>query len=132
MGGFVADCCAASCAFVNYNVAALCVRFGFDWTEYAAAFICSVTGIDIYVKRTEAEGTMVARCVAEREHLFAAILADEAAIVFCKAFVFHTFTLFSNTEFREDIRDDRFGYGSAVQFGNGCKRALDIRGCRIG
>ena len=48
------------------DVAALGVRLGTDGTQGPATLVCSVSGVDIYVQRIEAKGTMVARGVAER------------------------------------------------------------------
>ena len=57
--------------------------------HFSAAFRGAVTGIDVQVKRPEAEGAMVAGAVAERLYLPSAIGADKGGVIFCKAFLFH-------------------------------------------
>jgi len=98
VGGFVADCRAATLAFMDYYISALGVGLGFYRTENSAAFVCSVAGVYIDVERAKAEGAVVARGVAEWQNLLAAIFADKAVIVFCKAFRFHNYFPTQNFE----------------------------------
>lgn len=58
--------------------------------ENTAAIVGSVTGVDIYVQRTEAEGAVVARRIAERQYLLAAVFANKALVVLFKSLFFHT------------------------------------------
>ena len=72
--------------------------------EYSAAFVCSITGVDIHVQRAKAERTMVSRGIAKGQYLLAAILADKACIVFCKSFSFHHDLTFRHRTFRIYLR----------------------------
>ena len=94
VGGFVARDFATTVTAVNEDIAALGVRKGADGAENTATGIGAVTGENVYVQGAEAEGAMVARGVAEREHLFATVLAGEAAIVFLKSFLLHSVSPF--------------------------------------
>ena len=78
MGRLVAHYGAAFVTAVDDDISALGVRLRFDRAKNSAAFVRSVTGVNIDMKRAKAEGAMVARRIAERKHLLAAILADEA------------------------------------------------------
>jgi len=49
VGGFVADDSAASVAFMDYYIAALCVGLGFYRAEDTAALVRSVAGVYIDV-----------------------------------------------------------------------------------
>jgi len=80
---------AASVASVRDDISALRVGLCFDGAENTAARVRSVARIYVHVKRAEAEWTVVSRGVAEGKHRLSAVLADEAAIVFCKSFIFH-------------------------------------------
>ena len=70
-------------------VAVLDVGLGADGLELTAAGIGAVAGVDIDMKRPQTEGTVIARGVAERQDLFSAMRANKAVIVFCKSFLFH-------------------------------------------
>ena len=93
MSGFVSDYSTASVTLVNYYVTLFRVRLCFDRSENSAAIICPVAGVYINVQGTEAERAMIARCVAERQNLASAVLADKTVIVFCKSLVFHVVPL---------------------------------------
>ena len=89
VGGFIARDFATTVTAVNENITALGVGKRADWAENATTGIGAVTRENVYVQRAETEGTVIARGVAEREHLFATVLAGEAAIVFLKSFLLH-------------------------------------------
>ena len=80
---------AAFVAAVDNYISAFSVGFGFYRAKNSAAAVSSVTRVNVYMQRREAEGTMVSRGVTERENFFAAIYTDEAGIVFLKSLVFH-------------------------------------------
>ena len=94
---FVSDGLAAFFAAVDDDIALLRVGHSTDWAEYSAAFVGSVAGIHVNVKRRKTEGAVISRGVSEREHLASAIFADKARIVLFKAFFFHK--SFTYTEF---------------------------------
>ena len=98
VSGFVARDLAATVTAVYEYITAFGVGNGADGAQNAAAGILTVAGVDVHVKRAKAEGAMVARGVAERKHLFAAVLADKAAIVFLKSFLFHCYFPTQNFE----------------------------------
>lgn len=82
VGGLVADGCAATVTSVYDDVALLGVGLGLHGAENSAAGVCPVAGVDVNVERAKAERAMIARGVAEGQDLFAAVLADEAFILF--------------------------------------------------
>ena len=108
----VTDGSTAPLTAMNDYVALLRVGERLHRTEYTSAGVCSVSRIYINVKGAETEWAVIARGVAEREHLLAAALTDEALIVFLKSFIFHKASqgLFSYAEFRENVCSDVLGY----------------------
>jgi hypothetical protein len=76
-------------AFMNYDKAALRVGLGSDWAQKPSAIVCSVTRININVKRPKAKGTVISRACTHRQHLLAAVTADKGFILFGKSFLFH-------------------------------------------
>ena len=89
VGGTVAHRLTAFFAAVDYDVTALCVRQRLYGAENTAAVVCSVARVYVNVQGAETERTVISRGISEREHLFAAVLADEACVVFLKALFFH-------------------------------------------
>ena len=85
----ISDDGAAFVTAVDDDVALLGVGLCLDGAENTAAGVGSVAGVDIYMQRAQAEGTMVSRGVAEGQNLLATAFADEAVVVFGKSFVFH-------------------------------------------
>ena len=98
MGGFVADCLPASVASVNYDIATLCIGKCSYRAKDTATTVCSVTGVYVHVKRTEAERAVIARGVSEGQNLFAAVFAYKAVIIFRKTFCFHSYFPTQNFE----------------------------------
>lgn len=82
VGGLVADNLAALFTLVDYDISAAWVGKCLYRTENSAAGVHSVTGIYVYVKRTKAEGTVIARGVSKRKYLLATAFADKSVIVF--------------------------------------------------
>ena len=78
--------------FMYDNVALLGIGLCLDRSENSATVVGSVAGVYIDVQRAEAEGTVISRGVAERQHFFSAILAYKSAVVFCESFVFHIYS----------------------------------------
>ena len=87
---FVARDLAAAVTAVHEDVAALGVGDGADGAKNTATGILTVSGVNVYVQRAKAKGAVIARGVAKRKNLFAAILANKATIVFLKSFLLHT------------------------------------------
>ena len=81
-GGAVAASLTAELAFVRDDVAAPCIRLGIDRAHRPFAGILTVSRHDIDMERPKAKGAMVARGVAERLDLAAAVGTDKARIVF--------------------------------------------------
>ena len=77
-------------AAVNNDVSLACVGLGANRLHLSAARIGSVARVDVYVQRPEAKRAVVARGKSQRLNLFAAMRANKAAIVFAKAFLFHS------------------------------------------
>jgi hypothetical protein len=94
VGGLVPYRRAAFFASVDNNVAPFSVRLGLYGTKNAHTAVCPIPGIDVYVQRAKAEGTMISRGVTERKHLLAAILADKSRIILLESFIFHIFLPF--------------------------------------
>ena len=82
VGGFVADGCSATVAAVYDYVALLWVRLRLYRAKYPAAGVCPVPWIYIHVKRAKAKRTVIARGVAERQNLLAAVFTYKARVVF--------------------------------------------------
>ncbi len=95
---FVSVYLSAFVAFVEDDIAFFRVRKRFYGAHDAAALTSPVPGVDVNVERAEALGAVVARCVAEREHLKAAVGADEAVVVFGEKFLFHILSFFSEKD----------------------------------
>ena len=85
-GGLISYHAAAFFTAVDDNISLLRIGKRLDGAENTAAIVCSVAGINIYVQRAEAEGTMVSRGVAKGLDLTSAVLTDKALVVFCKSF----------------------------------------------
>lgn len=71
------------------DISLLGVGESLNRAENTATVVGSVAGVDVNVKRAEAEGAVISRGVAERQHLFSAVPADKSLVVFLKSFVFH-------------------------------------------
>ena len=78
-------------ATVNNDVTLACVGLGANGLHLSAASIGSVTGVDVYVQGPKTKRAVIARCKAQGFYLFSAMCANKAAIVFAKAFLFHTY-----------------------------------------
>ena len=76
-------------AFVYNDIPFARVCLHADRIHHTAAFVCAVSGVLVYVKRTEAARTVVARAVAKWFDRMSAVCADKVIIVFGKAFLFH-------------------------------------------
>lgn len=83
----------ASAAFVRDDKALLGIRLRENGIHNTAAVRCAVAGIYIEMETAEAKRAMVARGIAERRNLASAVLANEAAVVFCESFLFHVIVL---------------------------------------
>ena len=83
---------AAFGATVDDDVSLFGVWLDANGLHSAAAGVGAVAGIDVHVKRPEAERAVVARGVAEGLYLKSAVGADKAVIVFCKKLLFHIFS----------------------------------------
>ena len=105
IGGAAAGNGAADGAAVDDDEPPAGVRLGADRLHQPAAGVGAVAGVDVHVERPEAERAMVARGVAERGDLAAAMRADETAVVFGKPFLFHADT--SKTKFAGRIGENR-------------------------
>ena len=70
-------------------VAVFDVGLGADRLQFTAAGVGAISRVDVHVERPETKRAMVARGIAEREHLFFAMCANKAAIVFGESFLFH-------------------------------------------
>ena len=89
MGGAVAVDLAAACATVDDNEAFFGIGLCADGLHRTFAFAGAVTGIDVHVKRPEAEGAVIAGGKAERLHGFSAVLTNKAVIIFGESFLLH-------------------------------------------
>lgn len=85
----ISDGRAAFFAFIDDYIALFRIRQNLHGTENSLTIVSPVTRVDIYMNRTQALGTVVSGGYSERLYLEAAALADEAVIVFLKAFFFH-------------------------------------------
>ena len=92
MGGAATADLPAFGAFGDDDVPLLGVGLGGDGLQIPSAGVGAVAGVDVHVPRPEAEGTVVARGVAEWQYLLAAILTYEAVVVLSESFVFHIVT----------------------------------------
>ena len=99
MRRFVSHLSAAFIASVRYYVAALGIGLCANRAQNAAAGVGSIAGIYVYVQRAKAKGAMVTRGIAKGQNLFAAILTNEACVVFCKSFTLHKIPLFAGIIF---------------------------------
>ena len=81
----IADDRAASLTAVNYDISLFRVGKGLDRAKYSAAVVCSVPRVYINVERAKAEGTMVARGVAQGHNLSSAAFANKALVVFLES-----------------------------------------------
>ena len=81
-GGAVAASLAADLAFVCDDIAAAGIRLGKDRAHRTPTGIFAVSGHNIHMERPEAKGAMVARGIAERLDLAAAVGTDKARIIF--------------------------------------------------
>jgi hypothetical protein len=86
---FVSRNLAAFFAAVNDHVALFRVDLHADGLKCAAALRGAIAGVDVQMERPKAEGAVVARAVAQRLDLLAAMRAKEARIVFGEPFLFH-------------------------------------------
>jgi hypothetical protein len=82
-------------ATVNNDVALSCIGLGANGLHLPTASVGSVSGVDVNVQRPKTKRAVVARGKAQGLDLFAAMRANKAAIIFAKAFLFHS--LASNT-----------------------------------
>jgi hypothetical protein len=89
MRGAVAVELTAFGASVNNNVALSRVGLNADRFHFPLAFAGAISGVDVYVKRPQAKGTVIARGVAQGVHLLAAMRADKAVVIFCKSLLLH-------------------------------------------
>lgn len=89
---------AAFLALVNDNISMFGIKLREDRFKQAAAFGSAIAGIIVNVQGIQAFRAVIARGVAERLDLKAAVLAYEAGIVFSESFGFHI---------SRDIRDGR-------------------------
>ena len=83
----------ASVTLMDYYVSLLRIGLSLYGAQNSSAIVRSVSGINIHVQRTEAEGAMITGGVAEGQYLASAILADKSVIVFCKSFLFHNYLI---------------------------------------
>ena len=86
MSGAATADLAAFGAAVDDDVTLAGVGLGADGLQQAAAFIGAVAGVDVHVDGPQAEWAMVTGGIAKGLDLSAAVGADKAAVVFCKAF----------------------------------------------
>ncbi len=86
---FISPYLTAFRAFVNDDVAALCIGHCGDRLHLTAAFRRTVAGVFVKMKRPQAKRAVIARCIAERLDFFTAVSADKAGVVFRKPFRFH-------------------------------------------
>ena len=87
--GAVAVQFAAFGTAMNDDISLACIGFDTDRLHFTATFAGSIAWVDIYVKRPQAKGTVVARGVAQGMHLLAAMRADKPIIVFGKSLLLH-------------------------------------------
>lgn len=92
-GSTIAAESTASAAFVRDDKALLRIRLRENGIHNTAAIRRAVAGIYIEMKTAEAKRAMVARGIAEGWNLASAVLANEAAVVFCESFLFHVIVL---------------------------------------
>ncbi len=97
LNGCVLRCAAAALlaallTAVDYYVSSARIGLGTNGTELASAFICSVAGVLVDVKRPKAKRAVIPRGIAQRLYFFAAMGANKARIVLFEAFCFHFFT----------------------------------------
>ena len=90
--GLVANGLTAFFTAVNDDKSLFGVGQSLYGTKNSLTGVRSVAGIYINVKRAEAEGTVISRCVAEGLNLSATVLTNKACIVLFKSLVFHNTT----------------------------------------
>ncbi len=94
MGGAVAVDFAAFGTLMDDNKALFGIGFGADRLHLPLAFAGAVTGVDVHMKRPEAEGTVIARGIAKGFYGLSAVLASKTAVVFGESFLLHGMVLF--------------------------------------
>ena len=112
VGGTATADLSALGALGNDNVALLGIGLGRDGLQVASAGVGSVTGIDVYVPRPEAEGTMITGGVAEGLYLASAMDADKPVVQLGKSFLFHGSSFHVGEANGEPVlRNERMGQG---------------------
>ena len=81
----------ATRALVQDHVALFGIGLHANGLHRSLAGVGAVAGVDVDVKRPEAERAMVSGGVAQRQDLTSAMRANKAVIVFRKPFLFHRF-----------------------------------------
>ncbi len=98
--GTIASDLAAFVAFVDDHISFFGIGFHSNGAQDPAAGIGTVPWVDVNMKGAEATGTVIAGAVSQGSHFKAAIFADEAIVIFCKAFLFHGESFFGDLFFK--------------------------------